>query len=255
MTIAQALADEAELPLRRTIDLDEIVDDARRRACPSPSPSRTRSSSCARTTALVHVVCADPFDTQALDDLRVLFGKPVEAARARPASESSDAINRVYEREAGGGELETDDDSADEEAVERHPRLRRRGARHPLGQLALPAGDEGARERHPHRAGREGGHRPLPHRRRALRRAARAARVHEQHRQPHQDRELAQHRREAPAAGRPHHEEDRRQELRHPRQHHPDEPRLRADRHASPRTSRASCSTCRTSASARATTR
>src|SRR5260370_6013318 len=37
---------------------------------------------------------------------------------------------------------------------------------------------QGARERHPHRAGREGGHGPLSHRRRALRVAARRAAVH-----------------------------------------------------------------------------
>ncbi len=123
----------------------------------------------------VHVVCGDPFDTQALDDLRVIFGKPVEAS-VGGRDRIEDAINRVYEKQAG-------EERARERRVERrrggrerHPRLGRRGARHPLGQLALLAGDEGARERHPHRARGEGGHRPLPHRRRALRRAAGAPR-------------------------------------------------------------------------------
>ena len=48
----------------------------------------------------------------------------------------------------------------------------RRGADHPLGQLAAVQRGQGARQRHPHRAGREGGHRPLPHRRRAARGAS-----------------------------------------------------------------------------------
>ena len=56
-------------------------------------------------------------------------------------------------------------------------------------------------------------------------------------------------------AGRPHHQEDRRQELRHPRQHHPDEPRLRAHRHAPPQQVERPARPARPRASARASTR
>ena len=48
----------------------------------------------------VHVVCGDPFDTQALDDLRVIFGKPVEAVRRRPRSHRGRDQPRL--RAAGG---------------------------------------------------------------------------------------------------------------------------------------------------------
>ncbi|MGH7281764.1 MAG: GspE/PulE family protein, partial [Polyangiaceae bacterium] len=61
----------------------------------------------------VHVLCADPFDTSALDDLRVLFSKSIES-HVSPGEKITDAINRVYEREAGGGELETEDGAVDE---------------------------------------------------------------------------------------------------------------------------------------------
>ena len=47
--------------------------------------------------------------------------------------------------------------------------VRRRGADHPPRGLAAPAGRQGARERHPHRAVREGDPRPLPGRQHALR--------------------------------------------------------------------------------------
>ena len=85
-----------------------------------------------------------------------------------------DAINRVYERKdeaaassrptttsAPKNELDDILDSDDEAPIIRW-----------VNSLLFQA-VEGARERHPHRAGREGGHRPLPHRRRALRRQAR----------------------------------------------------------------------------------
>ncbi|MEO8800731.1 MAG: type II secretion system ATPase GspE, partial [Polyangiaceae bacterium] len=62
---------------------------------------------------VMHVLAADPFDTSAFDDMRVLFGKPVEVHVA-PGERIVDAINRVYEREAGGGELESEEGAVDE---------------------------------------------------------------------------------------------------------------------------------------------
>jgi general secretion pathway protein E len=64
----------------------------------------------------VHLLCADPFDTEAFDDVRVIFGKPVEPSVAS-GGKIVDAINRVYERDAGGDELGADDgQSADDDA-------------------------------------------------------------------------------------------------------------------------------------------
>ena len=47
----------------------------------------------------------------------LLFGKPVEVERRDRRRRSTNAINRVYEREAGGGELENDEARVDEHEV------------------------------------------------------------------------------------------------------------------------------------------
>ena len=47
-----------------------------------------------KTTFAVYILMGDPFDTTALDELRVLFGKPVEASVA-PSEKIEDAINRA----------------------------------------------------------------------------------------------------------------------------------------------------------------
>ena len=74
-----------------------------------------------------------------------------------------------------------------------------------LRELAAVAGGQGARERHPHRAGREGPRRALPRSTACSRRSLKPpAEVPELDRQPRQDHGRAEHRREAPAAGRPH---------------------------------------------------
>jgi general secretion pathway protein E len=111
-SIAKALADESELPYVDKIDLERI-----------PTALATRLPiSFAKSHKLlitneddfsVYCLVGDPFDTIALDELRVLFGKPVEASVA-PSERIEDAINRVYEREAGGGELESDEEQVDE---------------------------------------------------------------------------------------------------------------------------------------------
>ena len=56
---------------------------------------------------------------------------------SRRASAIEDAINRVYERDDGGGELETDEDAASDDDAGRHPRLGRRRARSSAGSTAL----------------------------------------------------------------------------------------------------------------------
>jgi general secretion pathway protein E len=111
-TIGRILAEESELAFIPTIEPDRIATPVATRV-PIAFAKSHRLLVFAEDEQRVHVLCADPFDTAALDDLRVLFGKPVEASVATGEA-ITDAINRVYERDAGGGDLETDDDAVDE---------------------------------------------------------------------------------------------------------------------------------------------
>ena len=115
-TIARVLAEEAQLPFAESIDPERITTALATRVPISFAKNR-KVLVFAEDEREVHAYIADPFDTNALDDLRVLFGKPVEPTVV--ASERViDAINRVYERDAGGGELETEAaDVVDEEGA------------------------------------------------------------------------------------------------------------------------------------------
>ncbi len=64
----------------------------------------------------VFVFVANPFDVAIADDLRVLFSRPVEVC-VTGAVLIEEAINRVYERQAGGGELEGDNDEGEGDDV------------------------------------------------------------------------------------------------------------------------------------------
>jgi general secretion pathway protein E len=115
LALARALSEEAQLPLVERVDPTEIPTLAAVRV-PIAFAKTHRVLVVGEDEHAVHVVCGDPFDTQALDDLRVIFGKPVEAAVGGRDS-IEDAINRVYERQAGAEQLESDDESVDEEAA------------------------------------------------------------------------------------------------------------------------------------------
>jgi len=114
MAVAKALADEASLPLVDRIDPAEIATALAIRV-PIAFAKSHKVLVVRESEAAVHVVCGDPFDTQALDDLRVIFGKPVEAV-VGGRDRIEDAINRVYERQAGEEQLESDDAHEDEGA-------------------------------------------------------------------------------------------------------------------------------------------
>ena len=114
-TIGRALAAEAELPYVENLEIDKISTALATRV-PIAFAKTHRLLLLAEDDDAVHVACADPFDTAAFDDLRLLFGKPVDVSVAG-GEKIVDSINRVYEREAGGGELESDDAAADEEAA------------------------------------------------------------------------------------------------------------------------------------------
>jgi general secretion pathway protein E len=114
-SIARALADEAELPYAEKIEVDKIATALATRL-PITFAKQHKVLITAEDEACVYVVIGDPFDTIALDEIRVLFEKPVEANVA-PSERIEDAINRVYEREAGGGELESEDGEAVDDDV------------------------------------------------------------------------------------------------------------------------------------------
>ena len=113
--IAIALAAEAELPFVKNLDADKISTALATRV-PITFAKNHRVLVWSEDDASVHVYCADPFDTPGLDDLRVLFGKSVEVS-VGTSEKIVDAINRVYEREAGGGELENDEGNPEDEVA------------------------------------------------------------------------------------------------------------------------------------------
>ncbi|MBK8216775.1 MAG: type II secretion system ATPase GspE [Myxococcales bacterium] len=105
-TIAAALAAEAELPYVPKVD-PERVGTALAMKLPIGFAKTHKILVVNEDEHAVYALCADPFDTTAFDAVRVVFGKPVELSVAQ-GEKIVDAINRVYEREAGGGELEGD---------------------------------------------------------------------------------------------------------------------------------------------------
>jgi general secretion pathway protein E len=113
--IAIALAAEAELPFVKDLEPDKISTALATRV-PISFAKNHRLLVWNEDDARVYAVCADPFDTPALDDLRVLFGKSVEVSVAA-GEKITDAINRVYEREAGGGELENEEGQGEDEVA------------------------------------------------------------------------------------------------------------------------------------------
>jgi general secretion pathway protein E len=115
-TIAKALAAEAELPFVESIEHDRISTALATRLPITFAKKGRRLIVTNEDDNAVYVLVGDPFDTPALDEVRVLFNKPVEASVA-PSEKIEDAINRVYEREAGGGELEAEEGQVDENEV------------------------------------------------------------------------------------------------------------------------------------------
>lgn len=113
--LARILADEAQLPTVDRIDVAAISTTVATRV-PIAFAKAHKLLVVREDDSAVHVVCGDPFDTQALDDVRVIFGKPVEAS-VGGREHIEDAINRVYERQAGEEQLESDDSNVDEEAA------------------------------------------------------------------------------------------------------------------------------------------
>jgi general secretion pathway protein E len=114
VAVARALAGESGLPFLEKIDAMAV-----------PVAAATKLQiTYARAHVLlvlsdeedrVRVVLDDPFDIEAIDNLRALFGKPIETLVAA-SGVIRDAINRVYERaEQTGGDLKSEGDHKDDE--------------------------------------------------------------------------------------------------------------------------------------------
>lgn len=114
--IARALGEEAGVPVQASIDPNKITTAIAVRV-PIAFAKAHRLLVTDETEDAVFAVIADPFEVDAVDDVRVLFGKPVEVHVAG-GERIVDAINRVYERDAGGSELESDGEEADEGATD-----------------------------------------------------------------------------------------------------------------------------------------
>ncbi|MBI5531492.1 MAG: type II secretion system ATPase GspE [Deltaproteobacteria bacterium] len=114
--LAQALAAESGLPYVRKIDVDAIP--AQLSAILPITWARARKVLLtSEDDKRVSMVCADPFDTGAIDDIRALLKKPVDVSVAGGET-ITDAINRVYEKQAvGASDLKTDGDAEDDDDV------------------------------------------------------------------------------------------------------------------------------------------
>jgi len=115
MAVARALADEAGLPLVEEVDPKDIPTSVAARM-PIAFAKTHKILVLGEDDTSVRVVCGDPFDTQALDDLRVVFGKLVDVS-VGGRDRIENAINRVYERQAGEEQLETEDDGSVDEGT------------------------------------------------------------------------------------------------------------------------------------------
>ena len=170
--------------------------------------------------ATLTIAMVDPTNVFAMDDIKFMTGYNVE-----PVVASEIALREAIEKYYGSTHAlelkKVMDEMAD--GRRRRPRGARggggarprraraavgRGAGRHAGQHHPHRRDQEGRLGHPHRALREGVPRPLPHRRRALRDHAAADQAQGRDHQPHQDHGQAGHRREAPAPGRPHQDQD-----------------------------------------------
>ena len=141
----------------------------------------------------------------------------------RRAGGRRQAVGQPEDHRNGAGESALEIATRAMSEMPLHRRRRRRGARgaggdqrrgadpagrgsagHQAGQRDPDVGHLQGRQRHPRRALREGIPGPLPHRRHPLQRDEPAAQDARRHHLAHQDHGQARHRREAPAAGRPH---------------------------------------------------
>ncbi|MFI5297425.1 MAG: type II secretion system ATPase GspE [Polyangiales bacterium] len=114
-TVGRALAAECGLPFIDTIDLAQIDSSCATRLPISWSKTH-KVLVLGEVEGRVRIVAADPLDLIAQDDVRALFGKPVEVSVAA-SSTVFDAINAFFERLNTTEDLEKHEDDADTEEL------------------------------------------------------------------------------------------------------------------------------------------
>ncbi|MFT3775365.1 MAG: type II secretion system ATPase GspE [Minicystis sp.] len=115
--IAQALADECGVSFVPKIDADAVPIDLVSKL-PITYAKQHKIIPISEDEGQVFCVVADPFDTVAIDDARVIFGKPVEIAVAGGEVVLS-AINRVWEKnQDNSGSLQGDHAHEEDELVD-----------------------------------------------------------------------------------------------------------------------------------------
>ena len=112
-TVGRVLAEEAELPWVEKVSHDIISTELVVRV-PIGFAKAHKVVPISETEGAVQVAMADPFDQDVLTDLRMLFRKQVQV-QVSGAVQVVEAINRVYERDAGRGELSANGESEGEE--------------------------------------------------------------------------------------------------------------------------------------------
>jgi len=103
--LARALAAECRVPFRDHIDVGSVPADMANKL-PISYAKNHKLLVVGDYEDRVEVVCADPLDTDGLDDIRAAFQKPVTVFVA-PSDTVINAINQVYERQQTISELET----------------------------------------------------------------------------------------------------------------------------------------------------
>jgi general secretion pathway protein E len=106
--IARGIANECGVPFVDNVDAESVSTQAATRLPIGYARSR-KLLVVAEHEANVEVVTGDPLDTEAIDDVRASFGKPVSVVAA-PPDVVEHAINRVYERQETDSELKTTDE-------------------------------------------------------------------------------------------------------------------------------------------------
>ncbi len=117
VTIAQAFAEEWGLGFMKEIDVNAVPLSCAEKI-PITYAKQHKLLVLSEDEARVYCAVADPLDVEAIDDVRTVFGKPVELAVTTNQT-IMDAINRVWERkEHGGTTLESDAEHDGDELID-----------------------------------------------------------------------------------------------------------------------------------------
>jgi len=114
--IARALADECGFAYVEAVDPTQIAQDLGQKI-PIGWAKQHKAIAIADTGKRIRIVAADPLDLAAQDDLRAMFGKPVEVIVA-PATAIVDAINSFWEKLNTAGDLKKEGSDEQEELVD-----------------------------------------------------------------------------------------------------------------------------------------